>query len=447
MISDTNETGIHVFFEPEPADGVWPTTTAYTKYLGVLQAVNEAVRTGNALKTTGEEMPCNADGWARFIAGKPASFTEELQLVYTRPAMIGFSQWRGIVQVLSHTDRVVLFQYLAGVDPVTDAVGKYLRCGTGMRRLITAVGRSYGGITYTDDYYVLTLDTMNGVSNDYAGINSSRGFWQERAFWEDFWADIVACGMVGRLKMVWADYDTYTKVLTNENTPREYEVLLSNPVVAEPYGVLPGMGYRLQVRKTPIIVVVEDIMQVQASDREYNNQVVISWQDVPLADRYQVYLRTTDTEPSGGELIAEQDPFVMPNVVTEVVAGELFVVELQGGNYHFVTEVEDVYFRGDGLVIHYDNQEVDTVYSASYPEAGTSSVALTYCRNRNDNGNNDNVISPIYKRMTYDEKALAALVTPGRRFYIWVRARVNRDGVTDEWSELSVMVTGLIRNL
>lgn len=309
----STERGIHVFYEPEPAGGPsdWPSTMTYTYYLGVMQGVGETVRTGCAMKAQGDEQACNADVWARFSSGKPAVYSEDLQLVFTRTVLNGNASWLGQVVILSHEDKKVLFQITTGDTAdaaVALAVGEYLRFSTScVGRKITAVGREYGGMTYEGEYYVLTLDSATQLSNDAAGINWPIGFWAERKWWREQWETITEAGLVGRLKIVWADYDGTAKTVSNEDEPQEYEVMLGPVQIVEPYGALPGLGYKLQVKETKLITEIGGSMSydkpdapadVVAGANAYTDAILLTWGAVTGASRYQVYVSPTSTVPA-----------------------------------------------------------------------------------------------------------------------------------------------------
>jgi hypothetical protein len=271
-------------------------------------------------------------------------------------------------------------------------------------------------------------------------IGVARRLPAEEIWWEQRLKTMVDVSCVGVLELAYGvrDPDLDTVPESVRYCLERYKCRISGATSKAAYGNMPFFAYDMAVElsdydeTTSEDTTVSTVDNVLASDRTYSDKMQVSWDDVDLADRYQVYVRTTETAPSGAELIAEQVTFTTPNVLVEVAAGELYCIEIQGGNYTYGTPK---YYRGDGLVVSNVIQNTDP-YLGNLPAAGAADTTRAYCRNRVMDGDE-----------TAAETAFKALVVSGRRFYIWVRARVERNGETDEWTALSTMATGLIRNI
>jgi hypothetical protein len=261
------------------------------------------------------------------------------------------------------------------------------------------------------------IDVYNG-----AEIGISYYEYEYTSGWVMWWmnermAPLVENGWRGTLRIVKGNRDAEAGTITQTTIEDTWTALVKAARPKEPVIASAGLVWKLTLSISDYNEEEEDAMTVEASDRTYTNAIVVTWEDVAYATRYQVYVTPTATAPAPDEQqVLTNGMWRNANMANVHSVGGL-LMEVSGADWNNV-----YYFAALGIVDG-DSKE--------------SSGSLTYINVKEVPGTGVSG-SPAYPASDYVPSAES-------HYWYWVRARISIDGATDEWSELSAAAHGVTK--
>lgn len=379
----------HAWFIPgEDYDG----TDRY--YLGFLMASGETVRTGTSMTFAGQSVPNSTDTWSEFVDAKGASISKSLPLAlcswfiddsagYVIP--VGMSDgdynliWYETTQDLSESISLYYGKTITFIDgsiAVVAQVPAEREPGTSMWKLR------------------ISGTPVEGA----ARIGSARILPAEEIWWENWLKGIVDVGSVGILELAYGVRDDDTETVPLPYCVQQYKCLLKTAMSKAVYGNSAYFTYQLDIHASlydaddeEAAMSTQVVTGLVASDKTYQEKILLTWEALDGASLYQVYASNSHTRPDAAEQQAS-----WPYVSTS------------------------------------DNCVIAEIPAESWATGGTTYGYL---------GITHGATSTTVGGVIYYQTG-AALDEGVHRFY-WVRAKVSNDNAGEEWSDWSEMAHGV----
>jgi len=230
--------GKHVTFQPDGSATVY--------YMGLLMAVNDTVKQNTVFSFPGGERPASEDQWEEYIQGKAGSMSKNLTLAFDQYAI---GRVNGSVTVWDTTfcrfDTNASGATMGGMNGQTitfqDATAHTIASAPSQ----TSAGKP--SLVGTNMWYV-EISAAHTIPTGAAYIREYIGYFREGVWWEERMEQLIDVGNIGTLVMYSEGiYDTETEVITADYS-KTYKSRLLRASVIEPYGSLPALGYKLEVR-------------------------------------------------------------------------------------------------------------------------------------------------------------------------------------------------------
>ncbi|NLE96359.1 MAG: hypothetical protein GX600_11910 [Dehalococcoidia bacterium] len=466
----------HVWFYP----GADFSTSNTKYYLGYLLSTDGEASTRTRIEVQNTVQPVSAGDHAEPAPLRGHKLTKQLDLVI-EPWMVFGPQYvvdipeyatvSGVSRrvVWLETPLINLYEQRSAYE------GKVIEFANNTRNVIISVLSQEPG---TDMYRVALRDDAaysGQCSLGFVHILPAREVW-----WENWLLDIITANSVGVLELAYGERDMASDSMSSSYVTAKYKAAIRTPQATDRYGSSPLFSYSLVMEGSRITDnnsegSVSSVQNLEASDREYIDAIVLSWDDLPFATRYQVYSNATGVTPDVEEEHTLTNGIWIPQEVSFTA-----VTNEGGGKIGFAVASHDL---TAGMTIHVD----DAAYGGEYVvDAATTAtkvvVAGTFGATNTgrlwkcagcvaefsgaefsvyathnytplgfifgqdkavpDDGTTTAKRKYVHGRCTdpdWDEKEY---VVAEKHLYFWIRARIGNNGSVSEWSELSRMAHG-----
>ncbi|MCX7003858.1 MAG: hypothetical protein NTV22_11370 [bacterium] len=371
--------GTHVLFTPRGSSVEY--------YLGHVCAQQDTARWNAAYEFPGDGMPVTGSNYQHFVQGAGVKVGMDFELCLP-PSEIGDITGT-LVNIGSTT--VMLVETYEPASVMVALTGKLIRFkGLRETRVVAAAPAQTrdGMADYTGTWFWYVevdraIDMYNG-----AEIGISYYEYEYTSGWVMWWmnermAPLVENGWRGTLRIVKGNRDADAGTITQTTIEDTWTALVKAARPKEPVIASAGLVWKLTLSISDYNEEDEDAMTVEASDRTYTDAIVVTWEDVAYAARYQVYVTPTATAPA----LSEQQTLTngvwkAANMATVHSVGGL-LMEIAGADWIFGSEflkalgivdgaiksaygyINDKLVPGDGL----------SAWAAAYVASGASELS------------------------------------------------------------------------
>ena len=431
-------------------------------YLGFMLAVGSVVKTDTSIKFVNKSSAISSNDYVDFSVGKGLKISKKLPMAL-EGSMVGDGRGFVVPGLGLAEPKTIWFE--TSKDLTVDYAqyyGKIISFEDGSYDTIASVP-----ITREPDTNMYKIVLSNGSAVPGAAeIGVAPLLPNKEIWWENWMLTLAEIGSVGILELVYGVRDATLPIadqMTTIYSKKQYKSALMTAAVKGTYGDSPYFTYDLPVECSKftgeeiIMATNQKVQNVVASDREFVDKIVVTFDDLPFATKYQVYCATKNdsslltmnddetaeecSPPFEGVVDFPTDKWFLGNVASETNI-DISPYKLQ--RYVHQSPHIHEWVRGNGLIKVINGNPETTEISVDHvdwitPSPGVGGVYTYFHWKLKYSSNPGEFTSSAHSSCDIDN----SINRNGVHLYYWVRALIDNDRTGDaEWTELSEVAHG-----
>jgi len=416
-------------------------------YLGFMLAVGSVVKTDTSIKFVNRSSAISSNDYVDFSVGKGLKISKKLPMAL-EGSMVGDGRGFVVPGLGLAEPKTIWFETSKDLSAdYAQYYGKIISFEDGSYDTIAEVPIEREPDT---NMYKLVLTNGSAVPGA-AEIGIAPLLPNKEIWWENWMLTLAEIGSVGILELVYGVRDATLPIadqMTTIYSKKQYKSALMTAAVKGTYGDSPYFTYDLPVECSKftgeeiIMATNQKVQNVVASDREFVDKIVVTFDDLPFATKYQVYCSTKNDSSlltmNDNETAEELEP-ARVNGNVPLPTNKWFLGNVASENnidvcpYKLKRKVSQTptlieWVKGNGLI---------RVINGN-PE--TTKISFDHINWTPPHYNTSGFHTYFYWVMGFGDDAV---YRNGVHLYYWVRALVDNDRTGDaEWTELSEVAHG-----